>query len=1204
MKKNCYLLWVITFLGIIRMQAQNVLPYFPLEDNFGGSEITGLNEFCPSVDDYTLEVTAAGGEIRIPFASIAYTPGNAGSKVRFVQKDGKVYVFEAGVFKTVLTPNPQYAPVGNNLIQNPSFETVESEVLADGRWKPAVWDTWDGGKATWGGDIGKTNVRENAAYRSDGVKSIIMHHETRQLLQGLPANALEANAFYLLTYDYWTSEGSGNGGTTYQIFLRNDRHTGDFQTMQGHTTLTSGTAKSSFSTLFQAPADIPSSVWFVLARSETKVDWLDNFKMTKINPAATGITGAGSAVYLNGTAFAPGNLSLENGDYIDLTAYIVNPGFDDATSGWTIDASGSKISTAEKEGGLISGSQNHLQFYVSSGGVNGKLRQVITGLINGKYTLKAAIAPYFSGSVSLYANTGKTTVISGTSKYYEATGIVFEGALEIGLEMNTSGSPTIDIDDFQLLYSGTDAEAYRQVLDAKIAEAKADTALIHTASTPGYSNLQQYREALAYVGNLPDSEAATLIAAINLIKAAIDEYNAIQTAYTPLKAAINSLLTQLSPSKYPNKGDVFGPITASAQAVYNSPEDQRGNNIASAIASLSQASATLTAYKELETLISISTANLEATHYAGENAFRTVIDAAQAIYANPDGKDLPAAVETLKKANTAYYNSQYTEPAVQQTVSWVDISLNGSEKFVLRVDGTPFYMTNIQVRLDKLYGYEGWPDAALEAVVKRAADDGFNTVSIPVHWKEVEPEKDCFDWTILDKFMGWCKKYNLKMELLWFSWSSGGRVQYLMNTGGIQTPRTPDYVCSLNGTSEFNMLRKEWEYSLDWRDMNLCNREKYVLGQIMEHVAVWEANNGQPHTVIGVQLGNEARAHGNNTATASEIINYYHIVGAAVKESKHVVWTRLNCVSYETSGRISANEAKRNSGGTNIDFVGIDIYGTSASSIKGNMSGYLPHTGKNYSMIMEIDAKDSSSPLYQMSAIAGNKAFDYYNMGFVDGNGLYSNSGTTLVERDHITEVRQRNKILNLANRDIALKAHGNSLFVYNYAGNSTAAETGIENIRFTPNAARTQAIAIRRSPSEIVLLSTLTGTFTLPASLKVVSASKGYFDKNNAWVKEGDITLNGTSITMPATAAVLLKLTDDLTLIPALTAENKDFSIIGCKDGILITCHNERQPADAIHIYSVTGQIKKTVSTNERRLFVPLTKGLYIVNKQKVIVK
>ena len=44
----------------------------------------------------------------------------------------------------------------------------------------------------------------------------------------------------------------------------------------------------------------------------------------------------------------------------------------------------------------------------------------------------------------------------------------------------------------------------------------------------------------------------------------------------------------------------------------------------------------------------------------------------------------------------------------QQLVSNVDTSLEGAQKYVLRVKGMPFYMTNIQVRLDLLRYSEGW----------------------------------------------------------------------------------------------------------------------------------------------------------------------------------------------------------------------------------------------------------------------------------------------------------------------------------------------------------------------------------------------------------------------------------------------------------------------------------------------------------------
>ena len=44
----------------------------------------------------------------------------------------------------------------------------------------------------------------------------------------------------------------------------------------------------------------------------------------------------------------------------------------------------------------------------------------------------------------------------------------------------------------------------------------------------------------------------------------------------------------------------------------------------------------------------------------------------------------------------------------QQLVSNVDTSLEGAQKYVLRVKGMPFYMTNIQVRLDLLRYSEGY----------------------------------------------------------------------------------------------------------------------------------------------------------------------------------------------------------------------------------------------------------------------------------------------------------------------------------------------------------------------------------------------------------------------------------------------------------------------------------------------------------------
>ena len=1100
------------------------LPFLPAKNDFAGSTVTNLNSFIPDVGDYTLEVQATiGVTIDIAFSGISYTPTESGV-VRFVQLGSKVYVFENCAYKAVFTANPQYTTTGNNLIANPSFETA---TLFDGvtdRWLPNVWETWDGGASTWGSDVGKTNVRENSAYCSDGVKSLIMHSVSRYLMQGLSENALSPNASYLLTYDYWTSSGAGNGGVTYQLLFGSERSSGSIVALQGHTTIDNTTAKYSFSTVFQTPSSVPSSVWFSLYRNIDKVDWLDNFKLVRINPTNAGITGTTSATYLPGTAYYPENITFSNGDYISSTSKLVNPDFESDLTGWNT-VNGSKISTAEKANGLIAATQKHCQIYVT-GGVTGNFYQTVTGLPNGKYSLTAAVSPYFAGGTAkLFANAGTTSIISGTGTTYEVFGVVYDGTLQLGLQLATTGSSTIDFDAFNLKYVGVDVDSYLQLLAAKITKAKTDTVAMKVAGNSGYNNIEQYRTVLAEVTNLPDSSIVTVLDAIKKIDTALNEYTAIQAAYTPLKTAISELTTQLAASTYPDK-TAFNATISAAQSVYDSKTDQR-SVIPQTLASITYSKSTLSLYSQLSQAVMNSNQMYVTTNYAGKSVFLMAITEARAVYNEPVGKDLDAAIKALAKARLDYYNSQYTIAPIPQVISYVDTNVAGSEKFVLRVGGKPYYMANVQVRLDKLKGNCGFTTpASRDSVIKRAALDGFNTVGIPIHWREVEPVKDMFDWTILDEYMGLCKKYGIKMEMLWFSWSSGGRVQWL----DANNLRTPDYVCSLNGTSEFNMLHKSWEYSLDWRDTKLRDREKYVLSQIMEHIALWDANNNNPSTVIGVQLGNEARGHYENTATAAEIINYYSAVGAAVKESKYVTWTRLNCVSYETTGRTSANETKRNSGGTNIDFVGVDIYGTSASGIKGNVSGYLGATGKNYLMIMESGAEVSAAGIYQMAALSGDKAYSHYDFAGVDGHDLYSRNGLTLVAKSHVQSVRNVNKVMNLDNADIALKKQGTGLYVYNYAGSSTVAETGIESIVFTPASTTSQAIAVRRSSSELVLMTTGGGAFTYPSTTNVLSASKGYFDSNDVWVNQGDVSFTSTSITVPSTTAVrlIVKTTDE----------------------------------------------------------------------------
>lgn len=481
----------------------------------------------------------------------------------------------------------------------------------------------------------------------------------------------------------------------------------------------------------------------------------------------------------------------------------------------------------------------------------------------------------------------------------------------------------------------------------------------------------------------------------------------------------------------------------------------------------------------------------------------------------------------LYLATGNYAGAQDSKSSHNKAISYVDTSLDGSQKYVLRVDGKPFYMTNIQIRLEKLRYRFGWDAAARDAIIGQAAADNFNTVSIPIHWVEVEPVKNKFDWTILDEYLGLVSKYNMKMELLWFGHQSGGIAQWLDN----KQLRVPAYVLyspspeSPNTTSEFKMRRDQGNYTLDLTDKRLMEREAYVLGKVMEHISEWDKKNGSKHVVIGVQLGNEVSGNflNSETFTSGQVILWGNELGKAVKNSSYPVWTRMNCVRGHENDRIDVNEALRQLSGTSIDFFGVDLYNAAYDVIRNP----VPYKGSNYRMIMEIGSEVPDAAITQLVALSGNCAFDFYCM-VVDGHGLYDairGGGEKKFKphSDHVNDVRLMNKLINSANWDIALNANGYGLFVHNWTGKSLNSTVGVEGITFSPFYPTSQAISIRRSNTEIVLINTKGGVFTFPDSLGINGASYGYFDKNNQWVKEGDVQYTKTTITPPAGTTVRL---------------------------------------------------------------------------------
>jgi hypothetical protein len=474
----------------------------------------------------------------------------------------------------------------------------------------------------------------------------------------------------------------------------------------------------------------------------------------------------------------------------------------------------------------------------------------------------------------------------------------------------------------------------------------------------------------------------------------------------------------------------------------------------------------------------------------------------------------------------------------QAQVSYADYSLNGSQKYVLRVapagtpagtgTGLPFLLNAIQVRLDKdrYWSTYLWSWSDCQTLVNLAAADGFNTVSIPVNWYEVETSENTFNWTILDNYMSYAKAANIKMEIIWTGTNSDGHVEWLGDSVNPVHLRTPDYVLyspsynSTATTSDYTIDRKYNAYTLADTDTNLRAREAYVVGQMMNHIASWDSSNSYSHTVVGIQIENEM--NGGDYNSAADVIGYINAVAAAVKSSHYSVWTRANEQDNLTlvTSLVDYNEGLGTS--SHLDFIGRDDYSNSVTNIQATM----PLIGKNFQEVMENSGENPFE--VRLAALAGNEALDTYHMCGPDtGEGLYdqtaNNSGTCTEYSSIDGDVIANLKMLDQDIVDLAINKQGSGLFVHNWNDSGDATTGGTLNATYTPTSADDEGISIKRSSTQIVLMNAKGGTFTFPSSITITSAEKGYFNSSNVWVDQGNVAYSAHSITPAAFTTVLL---------------------------------------------------------------------------------
>lgn len=347
--------------------------------------------------------------------------------------------------------------------------------------------------------------------------------------------------------------------------------------------------------------------------------------------------------------------------------------------------------------------------------------------------------------------------------------------------------------------------------------------------------------------------------------------------------------------------------------------------------------------------------------------------------------------------------------SVSDKVPVVEIKKNAYGASRLFVEGHPFLLRGAQIRLDGLTNRgsgiheppSGAPKAKTieecEPYFAAASEFGFNTVEVPLSWRDLEPKEGIYDFSSAEKILTLAERHSLKVEFLWYSYNMCGDSHSFSIPSYIFDDESRFPVYEQKDPAYFSWMYGDTKHLVVDTPL-LLEKEALVLQKL--NAAVFSWSEGHSNVLIGIQIHNEADGllrwrlaqqklalQGvplDSLALWKAILHSLDNAGSAWKKGPYPAFTRVNLTTaysvqpfagFEQEG-CSPKDVYDLSG---IDLIGDDPYVESPSAISKDVESFYSLEG-NVGHIAENMGAYANTASLMLAAFCKGGGYAVYDL--------------------------------------------------------------------------------------------------------------------------------------------------------------------------------------------------------------------------------